>query len=262
MAGSHFRGWIMLGCTFALVACGVLLWSGLPGYEAEASTDAWEDSPLTEATILADRIMRRHSGDDLLFDVEQQGELIAEIEQILSQIRDAYPAMMEVGVRETHQPRTLLIGLKPDLFEAVAGPANDQGGSAVPHTGHVEFDTLNASLGLQAVEPLPRLPSGPVIFHFGEHLNIDAAIGAYTAIEGVEYAEPDAFLGDGSDIDIYESRGTWHVIARKAWGDCPSGCLYQELFFFTVKGGEVDQIEGAQAMHMVAFAELVAARGW
>ena len=261
MASAHFRGWIMLGCAFALVACGVLPWPGLPGYRAEASTGVWKDSPPTEAAILADRILRRRS-DDLLFDVKQRGELIAEIEQILSQIRDAYPAMMEVGVRGTHQPRTLLIGLKPDLFEAVAGPTNGQEGSAVPRTGHVGFDTLNASLGLQAVELFPLLPSGPVIFHFGEHLNIDAAIRAYTAIEGVEYAEPNAFLGDGSDIDAYKSRGTWYVVVRKAWGDCPSGCLYQELFFFTVEGGEVDQIEGTQAMNMAAFAELVAARGW
>lgn len=261
MATSHSRDWIMLGRALVLAACGVLLWSGLPGYKAEASTGVWENSPPTEAAILADRITRRRS-DDLLFDVEQRGELIAEIEQILSQIRDAYPAMMEIGIRETHQPRTLLIGLKPDLFEAVAGPASGREGSAVPRTGHVEFDTLNASLGLQVVELFPLLPSGPVIFHFGEHLNIDAAIRAYTAIEGVEYAEPDTFLGDGSDIDAYKSHGTWHVVVRKAWGDCPSSCLYQELFFFTVEGGEVDQIEGVQAMNMAAFAELVATRGW
>ena len=261
MAGSHFRGWIVLVCAYVLVACGVLPWPGLPGYRAEASTGVWKDSPTTEPAILADRIMRRRS-DDLLFDVEQRGELIAEIEQILSQIRDAYPAMTELGVRGTHQPRTLLMGLKPDLFEAVSKLANGRGGSAVPRIGHVEFDTLNASLGLQAVELFPLLPSGPVIFHFGEHLNIDAAIRAYTAIEGVEYAEPDTFLGDGSDIDAYKSRGTWHAVVRKAWGDCPSGCLYQELFFFTVEGGEVDQIEAAQAMNMAAFAELVATRGW
>jgi len=261
LVSSHFRGRIMLGCAFALVACGVLPWPRLPGSRAEASIDMWGDSPPTEAAILADRILRRRS-DDLLFEVKQRGELIAEIEQILSQIRDAYPAMTEIGVRETHQPRTLLIGLKPDLLEAVSKLANGRGGSAVPRTGHVEFDTLNASLGLQAVEPLSRLPGGPVIFHFGEHLNIDAAIRAYTAIEGVEYAEPDTFLGDGSDIDAYKSRGTWNFVARKAWGDCPSGCLYQELFFFTVEGGEVDQIEAAQAMNMAAFAELVATRGW
>ncbi len=261
MASLHFRGRIMLGCAFALVACGVLPWPGLPGYRAEASTGVWKDSPPTEAAILADRVLRRRS-DDLLFEVEQRGKLIAEIEQMLSQIRDAYPAMMEIGVRETHQPRTLLIGLKLDLFEAVSRLANDQEGSAVPRTGHVEFDTLNASLGLQAVELFPLLPSGPVIFHFGEHLNIDAAIRAYTAIEGVEYAEPNAFLGDGSDIDAYESHGTWHAVARKAWGDCPSGCLYQELFFFTVEDDEVNQIEAAQAMNMAAFAELVASRGW
>ncbi len=261
MIDSHSRNWIMLGRTLVLVACSALLWFGLLGYEAEASTDVWEDSPTTEAATLADRILRRRS-DDLLFDVKQRGELIAEIEQILSQIRNTYPAMMEIRARETHRPRTLLIGLKPDLFEAVAGPINGQEGSAVPRTGHVEFDTLNASLGLQAVELFPLLPSGPVIFHFGEHLNIDAAIRAYTTIEGVEYAEPDTFLGDGSDIDAYELHGTWHVVARKAWGDCLSGCLYQELFFFTVEGSKVDQIEGGQAMHMAAFAELVATRGW
>ncbi len=70
------------------------------------------------------------------------------------------------------------------------------------------------------------------------------------------------FQEDSSDIDASKSQGIWHVVVRHAWGDCPSGCIFRELFFFTVKAAEIERIERVQAMNMVEFAALVEDRGW
>ena len=74
--------------------------------------------------------------------------------------------------------------------------------------------------------------------------------------------ESDAALGDGPDIEAAKADGRWHVVFRRAWGDCPSGCIDQELSFFTVTDGEARRIEPAQARGMDAFATLIAKRGW
>ena len=45
-------------------------------------------------------------------------------------------------------------------------------------------------------------------------------------------------------------QGRWYFVFRRAWGDCPSGCIDQELFFFTVVDGEAAPIEPAQGHGM------------
>ena len=69
-------------------------------------------------------------------------------------------------------------------------------------------------------------------------------------------------LGDGPDIDAVKSKGRWYVVARRAWGDCPSGCINEEFFFFIVNGADVERIDRAQAMDRAEFRELVMNRGW
>ena len=126
--------------------------------------------------------------------------------------------------------------------------------------GRDEFDALNARLGLSAVTLLPAL--GTAVLHVDEHGNIGAAIEAYAAMDGVGYAEQDSHLGDGPDIEASKTSRTWHVIVRQAWGDCPAGCLHQQLSFFTVTDTDVERIEPARAMVMVEFATLLDNRGW
>ena len=82
------------------------------------------------------------------------------------------------------------------------------------------------------------------------------------ALEGIGYAEPNVHLGDGPDIEASMSQGIWHVVVRNAWGDCPSGCVDEELFFFTVQGPDVERIERLRAMDRDVFAALVESRGW
>ena len=151
------------------------------------------------------------------------------------------------------------VALEPWLFEAVSSLLDDGGERVVLRTGHADFDSLNARLGLSVVVEMFQF-SGTVIFYFNEYLNV-AAARAYATMEGIEYAEPNAYLGDGSDIDAVESEGRWYVVARRAWGDCPAGCINEVLDFFIVNGDDVERIERTQAMDRVEFRDLVMSRG-
>ena len=222
--------------------------------------DAWEPPMLAEADILAHRLLRRDD-DSLLLDAAERDDLAREIAAVLSRIRDAYPTVADVTVWVDYAFGELLLTLEPGLFEAVAALLDDQTGPVVLRTGHAAFDALNESLGLSAVVDVFsafRL----VTFYFNEYLNVPAAAAAYAALEGIEYADPNAYVGDGPDIDMVKSTGRWYVVARRAWGDCPAGCIYEELDFFIVDGTGVQRIDPAQAMGIAEFRELVTNRGW
>jgi hypothetical protein len=216
-------------------------------------------SAAAEARVLADRILTRES-DDLLLDGKRQRALGYEIKRALSLVRRSYPSMAKIPVREEYRRATLLLGLEGPLREAVVGTWDDERASPPPRTGHAAFDALNERLGLKAVRVFPSFDS--VHLHLDKRVNIDAALRAYLAIDGLAYAEPDAQLDDGPDIEAAKVRDTWHVVFRKAWGDCPAGCIFRVLSFFTVADGEVQRIEPAQARAMDPFAALLANRGW
>ena len=78
----------------------------------------------------------------------------------------------------------------------------------------------------------------------------------------MNYAEPDFALGDGSDIEADWVDGTWYLVFRQVWGDCPSGCLYSELHFFAERDGEVERIACDLAAGVAALARLVGERRW
>ena len=244
----------------SLFVLAVGLTAAPPRASAESDTHAspWA-SAAAEARVLADRILHRES-DDLLLDGARQRALGHEIKRALSLVRRTYPAMADVPVREEPAPATLVLGLEGALRDAVTARWGEETASAPPPTGHGAFDALNATLGLRTARPYPAL--GAVALQLVERVNVEAAARAYGAIEGVAYAEPDAPLGDGSDIEAAKSGDTWHVVFRKAWGDCPAGCIYQELSYFTVADEGVEKVAPAQAHAMKPFATLLALRGW
>lgn len=214
---------------------------------------------VSEAALLADRILARE-GDELLLDEKRRRELAREIEGVLKRLRYAYPEVEKISVRAAHQPGVLLLGVKPGLFRAVANLLEDKNEPVALRTGNAAFDALNAKLGLRAVRPYRQ--TGVLAMHLSERANVGAARRAYKKIAGVEYAESDAHLGDGSDIEAAKAGGVWHIVVRKAWGDCPSGCIYKKLFFFTVKEGQVERVEPARAVGTLAFRKLLWIRRW
>lgn len=246
-------------CALTLAGCGAVGDAGASVVVRVVDPPA--RSTLTAAVVLAHRILQRES-DALLVDAGQRRELAREIDLVLSRIRETYPTMADMSVRRNYEFGELLLDLDPYLLSAVRGllPETGQMHTGPLHTGHEAFDALNARLGLSAVELFIHGNDG--VFYFDESLNVGEAIRAYEMVEGVESASANSFFGDGPDIDAVKSQGTWYVAVRRAWGDCPAGCMFQEIFFFTVTGSDVERIAHAQAMDMIPFLDLLKNTGW
>ena len=221
--------------------------------------DSLDPAEVSEAVILADRILARET-DDLLIDAERRRELAREIEGVLERLRYAHPEMAKISARAAHLPGVLILGVKPGLFGAVSRTLGEEKGPVKLRTGNRAFDALNVRLGLRAVRPYRH--TGVLVMRFSDRLNVRAAQKAYMKMAEVEYAEADVYLGDSSGIEAVKSGEAWHIVVRKAWGDCPSGCLFKKTFFFTVKGDEVERIESVRAMDIPDVRKILETRKW
>ena len=243
MAAAYRR---FAACCALGLACAASLPMPSPGGSRPTATG--------EARVLAERILRRES-DRLLFDERRLGALARELDGVLALVRERDPALATIRARRRQDPATLLLGVEPGLLQAIAGRGDDG-----RLTGDRAFDALNGRLGVRRMRLYPALRI--VVLQTGAGIDIDAARRAYAAIDGVAFAEPDARPGDGSDIEAARSAGLWHVVFRRAWGDCPSGCTNAELFCFAVNRTEIRRVEPRLARGMEGFAVLLARRGW
>ena len=221
--------------------------------------DSRKPPKVSEAAILAHRILARET-DGLLLDAKRRRELAREIEGVLVRLRYAHPEVAEISARAAHLPGVLLLGLEPDLMGTVSRLLRGKNGPVKLRTGKAAFDALNTRLSLRAVRLFRR--TGVLVMHLSELANVQAARRAYLKIAGVEYAEADAHLGDGPDIEASKSGEAWHIVVRKAWGDCPSGCIYKKMFFFIVRDEKNERIEPARARDMPEFRKLLETRKW
>ena len=198
---------------------------------------------------------------DFYFDLPQRNRLIGEIEGVLSLIRVAYPPMGEIHARDRPEPGILWIHLERDFSETLKERFQDKQGQIRFETGNAEFDALNAKLGVQNVrwdgDTFTRL-----FLYFDWRLNFRVAIEAYSKVEGVQHVWRNPVAGDSPDIKAFKQGATWYVIFRHGWGDCPAGCIYEELFCFTVRGTAVALIPTAQAETMPPFQGLVPEGDW
>lgn len=231
--------------------------SGAAGAPLVVHADHWERPVRTDADILAHRILQGPGGDFGL-DTPQAHELAHEIGRVLSRIRDAHPVIRDVTIWD-NEPWSFILRLEPDLYGKVSSAVSrlhDEGGSVPFRTGQDRLDTLNTKLGLAAIRLFPSFSAA--VLYFNEPIEYPFwPLLEYSFIEGIEHVEINFRLGDGPDIDVSKSQGVWYVFVLKAWGDCPSGCIHKETFFFIVEEDEVERIESVRAMDMPMFAELV-----
>ena len=66
----------------------------------------------------------------------------------------------------------------------------------------------------------------------------------YARLPGVTLAEANNFVGDGSDICGTVADETHHYVFDLASGDCPSGCINHQLFYFTTTPGTAPRFGG------------------
>lgn len=144
--------------------------------------------------------------------------LYDQIHSDLTAIRQAYPYMNSISHRPRWAPGELIVGLTPEAW--------DRFQNGVYHG----LDDLNAQYGPVTVTPLIPPPLPCLFLQFEERYNPGYLAPLYANADGVRYAEPNWFVGDGSDIQVSIPEYTFIL----AWGDCYSGCMYHHYWVFTV----------------------------
>ncbi len=248
----------------AIVACsisGLAMPGGVPFIASASGSDksfqtvapSCDSGVSEDAMILATRLHQAMTGNLVMDDPKLQ-ELGRKIDLVLAQIRDRHPRMSEIFARWWYAPARLILHLEGDLLDAVIEHWQNWNGEPLPRTGHAIFDELNARIGLHGAKTY--LHSSMVVVSFSKLANMRAAHEAYAAIDGVRHVEFDWFVGDGPDILAANDGETWHVAMRDAWGDCPSGCMHEETFYFIVRSGHLEQVEENEARNIRQFREL------
>lgn len=255
---------VVVSFSVLLVPCGPALGAGESGGFQPARVfhlDEWVPPSLSDAEALAARILRREGSGYSLTDAPGS-EVVQQLTDALSAIRGFYPEMANVEARETYAGRKgLILGLDPEVFSSVSRVVESGSSPFALRTGYARFDTLNALLGVRAVDVYPRFES--VVFHFDPTVDLDHVAMRYSTLTRViRSVELDALLSDGPDIEVSMSQGSLYFVFRDAWGDCPSGCLNVDLHFFVVQNGDARRIDPVSAMHIPELAAIRENRGW
>jgi hypothetical protein len=95
------------------------------------------------------------------------------------------------------------------------------------------WDDLNQTYGLVRTDVGSiTLPSHMAVLYFGGRLHPRRLADLYKALPGAN-AEPNGISGDGSNIYPRKNGAAMTYLFRLAWGDCLSGCISNEYWYFS-----------------------------
>lgn len=76
-------------------------------------------------------------------------------------------------------------------------------------------------------------------------INIYALSKMFEPIDGVIFAEPNGYIGDGSNIEGSIESNYLEYVFSYGWGDCPSGCINRHYWLFQVKFDGTVEFKGS-----------------
>lgn len=155
--------------------------------------------------------------------LEITGQLIApphivnQVTADLAIIRDAYPVVASITALPDWAPGMLLVCLTPGSWaQHLAGT-------------YAELNALNDEYGMAVISQWT--PGRMLVLASQECSNPIVLMWAYLELAGVEYAEPNGYIGDGDDITC-TSLG-WYTF-KHGYVDCYAGCVYAHYWQFMV----------------------------
>ncbi len=109
-------------------------------------------------------------------------------------------------------------------------------------TGNDTIDYLMSTYEMELyrhdINP-PGLPD-VVMLHSPQPLNLSGLAYWFALVDGVIWAEPNAWAGDGPEIIAQAGTDHWLLTYSLGWGDCPAGCIDRHFWLFKVSTiGEV-----------------------
>lgn len=170
--------------------------------------------------------------------------LARRVQKALARIRAAHPAVARLHARG-HDLRSVFVVLaKGTRISAKLLKKN--------RTGQRKLDRLNARFKVKSiahlVPPTPGRASRepPVlVVRFQQPMDVPYLVKHYKRVPPVTSASVNSFVGDGHDIAMEMAPRQWRFRFKKGSGDCPSGCIRNEYFYFTYdpRTGVVKQVK-------------------
>jgi len=146
--------------------------------------------------------------------------LYADISRDLQKIREdlgaSYPIVTQLKFRPPWLPSCVIAGINPTLAASI------RDGSF--HT----WDELNQRYHLTRIDVTDYL----AVLYFEGRLNSRRLAELYQAVTPGLHPEPNGLIGDGPNIYPRVSGNVRTYLYRNAWGDCMSGCIYSEYWYF------------------------------
>lgn len=196
------------------------------------STDAQPEDPqpkagLPEDTLDEARYLLLGQSDSGRFEADR----VQAIAQALVTIRARIPELAEITVRPPARLDRLVLGVRTQTREALEGALGGElpgRGEPLPESAlPPDLHALNQELG--AEEITCSMGCRMLRLTFEGPRDVLAAAERYAGLSSLRYAEPDRTIGDGSTVKLEQGEDTWTFTFRRAWGDCPSGCIHEAL---------------------------------
>lgn len=102
-----------------------------------------------------------------------------------------------------------------------------------PYSGNVSVDDFLEGFSYTVDHPSITLDN-IIELTFDSTLNLFPIVNYLNGIDGINYAELTPTVGDGNHIEFSSSGPIQYFTFTLGWGDCPSGCIYNRSWSFSV----------------------------
>lgn len=144
---------------------------------------------------------------------------------IRSQYGNEFPSIRQISFRPPWVPGSIIIGFNKSTAEKIKNGE------------YHAWDELNNKYQVTEMDTIYFLSgSAAVAIHCKGRLHPLRLMEVYRNLPGKTYIEPNGYVGDSPNIYSRQTQNGITYLFRHGWGDCPSGCIYSEYWYFSFDG--------------------------
>jgi hypothetical protein len=133
------------------------------------------------------------------------------------------------------EPITRLVFTPPWLVSCLIVGFDSNSAEQVARGEYRAWDNLNRRFHVSRIDT-HAIKFRAVTLYFEMVLHPRRLAEEYRSLPGVSYAEPNGLIGDFPNVYPRKTLGQLTYLFRHAQGDCPSGCIYSEYWYFVFSG--------------------------
>lgn len=164
------------------------------------------------------------------------GELVApdwlygQVLEDLTSIRSTFGDDFDAITRTTFMP--------PWVVSCIIIGFDDTTAQKVANGEYHDWDAFNEKYQVIKIDTGFIQPMDAVVLYFKGRLHPRRLAEQYAILPGVKYTGPNGLFGDWPNIYPRKTRDGITYLFRNGWGDCPSGCIHNEYWYFISKANQ------------------------